>query len=92
MKWFSWFSTDDSAVANMLNQNVVDCPDTTGDNAVSRTPPRVTPIVPKDKLSCLKPADLHSVKMKGALRANLQRNHVTRTKQRALPFPDIPKI
>ena len=79
-------------MANMLNQNVVDYPDTTGNNSVSGTPPRVAPMVPKDKLFFSKPADLHSVKMEGALRANLQRNHVTRTKQRALPFPDIPKI
>ena len=39
---------DDIAMANLLNKNVVDYPYTTGKNSVSRTPPRVTPLAPKD--------------------------------------------
>ena len=45
---FNCILMDDSAMANLLNKHVVDYPDTTGNNSVSRTPPRVTPLVPKD--------------------------------------------
>ena len=38
------------------------------------------------------PAELHSIEMVGALRARLQRSHVARMKQRALPFPVVPKM
>ena len=72
---------DDIAMANLLNKNVVDYPYTTGKNSVSRTPPRVTPLVPKYIFFHFKPVELHSIEMVDVLRANFQRSHGARMKQ-----------
>ena len=79
-------------MANLLNKNVVDYPDTTGNNSVSRTPPRVTPLVPKDIVFHFKPVELHSIEMVDVLRTNLQRSHGARMKQSPSPLPVVPKL
>ena len=47
---FNWFCTGDDAIADVLNRHAVDSPGTTGKNSVSRTPPRVTPLVLQDNV------------------------------------------
>ena len=42
---FNCFCTSESAMANLLNHNVLDYPGTTGNHSVSRTAPRVTLLV-----------------------------------------------
>ena len=68
-----------------------DYQDTTGNNSVSRTPPRVTPVVPQD-IFFFKAAELHLIEMAGALRAELQRIHVVRLKQSATHIARVSKM
>ena len=63
-----------------------DYQDTTGNNSVSRTPPRVTLLTPQDIFFSFKAAELHSIEMAGALRAKLHRRYVARLKQSEIPF------
>ena len=51
-------------MANLPNDNVVDNPDTLGNNSVSRTPLRVTPLVWQDKTFFFKPAELYLLSLK----------------------------
>ena len=69
-----------------------DYQDTTGNKSVSRTPPRVTPLVLQDFFFCFKAAELHSIEMAGALRAKLQRIHVARWNQSATPIARVSKM
>ena len=78
-------------MANLLNQDVVDYPDTTTNNLVSRTPPRVTPLLPKSKVIFSSQQTWPRLRW-WVHRAKLQRSHFARMKQRALPFLVVPKM
>ena len=77
-------------MANLLNQNVVDYPDTTGNGEQNATASHAGSS--ERQQFSFKPVELHSIEMVAALRAKLQRSHVARMKQRALPFTDLPKM
>ena len=63
-----------------------DYQDTTGNNSVSKTPPRVTLLTPQDVFFSFKAAELNSIEMAGALRAKLHRRYVARLQQSEIPF------
>ena len=79
MQLFNCVSTDDAAMANLLNQNVRlprhDREQLGEQNAnVSRAVSSARPFF------CFKAAEVHSIEMAGALRAKLQRIRIARLK------------